>query len=440
MRPLRARLDDPERDQFWNPALPALGPLPASLPPTPPESPPPIQPPPIAPAAPAPVAAPHAAALMAQKPPASTAQQAPQPRPAPPKPQGDAAEYDPDFADYLYGALAGFGGNFQPSARERRWSDQQNRQRQAQQDEYNAWLASEKARRDDATAARQERANTLAEGRLSVAEANAQTARDRFEEWRKQNGVLNDPNHPQHQAMLESLRAQGVDTTPWEGLALGTMKMQQQPINEAVGRAHAAEDTALDAKRAGAMAGAATSAREHIQEGYNIRSEDRAEKRAERASTRQEEREGAVKVADAERKRVTERVSLEALKQKLAARAASEGGDSRLPMQGSVIERGAVRAKANLLGGTGMNAEDSLLDNDLTAAGLQSYMNTAGNAPNSEREQTVAARAFRGDGTYAGAIKAIDERLRKIDAEVGAMRGKPKARAASSGDDEWEDL
>jgi len=82
-----------------------------------------------------------------------------------------------------------------------------------------------------------------------------------------------------------------------------------------------------------------------------------------------------------------------------------------------------------------MNEEDSALDNDLTMAGLVAYVSEGHNAPNSEREQDVAGRKFRGDGTVAGAKASIRARLAALEQAEKALRGvrrlsasKPKPR------------
>lgn len=153
----------------------------------------------------------------------------------------------------------------------------------------------------------------------------------------------------------------------------------------------------------------------------------------ETAGIRTEDREAQAALAEEKdigaerRKRMAaqerERTSLLALKARLEARDRA----GKLPAQGSFIERGVIKAKSSVLGGTGMSEEDSRLDNDLTMAGLQSYITGAGNAPNSEREQEVAGRKFRADGTVGGALQAIDARLQEIDSGEQSLREREDA-------------
>jgi hypothetical protein len=123
----------------------------------------------------------------------------------------------------------------------------------------------------------------------------------------------------------------------------------------------------------------------------------------------------------AEQKEANEEVALKELRAKLAARDPNE----KLPGQQGAIKEAVVTGASKVLGGTGRSSDDSRLDNDLTALGLQAYMNKAHNAPNSEREQTVANNMFRGNGTAGSAVSAIDARL----AEIEKVR---KARAAAA--------
>ena len=67
-----------------------------------------------------------------------------------------------------------------------------------------------------------------------------------------------------------------------------------------------------------------------------------------------------------------------------------------------------------------LSPDDASLDTDITALGLSSYINTANNAPNSEREQQVAGELYRGDGTADGALLRIQERLATIEREQEA--------------------
>jgi len=69
-------------------------------------------------------------------------------------------------------------------------------------------------------------------------------------------------------------------------------------------------------------------------------------------------------------------------------------------------------------------------------------MNTAGNAPNSEREQAVANQLFRGNGTYGSALQRVRERKAEIARKKAAMKQRVPTAAAvevppPEGDD-WE--
>jgi hypothetical protein len=173
---------------------------------------------------------------------------------------------------------------------------------------------------------------------------------------------------------------------------------------------------------------------------------DQRKREAELREEARKKREMQVKAEqDAETKLINEELSLDKLEKKLSARAADES----LPGQGNVVERAFVGAKAKVAGGSGMSPDDTSLDTDLTAAGLQAYIGTAGNAPNSEREQNVAATLFRGNGTVGSAL----ERVRERKAEIARKKAALKARAAGGTDaietgavevdasgDEWEDV
>lgn len=349
---------------------------------------------------------------------------------------GEAPIYEPDAIDIIGAGLSGFVGNFGPSQRETRWNQQLDRDaaerregRQALRDEvqFGNWLAGQ----------------DLRERSLQAREESLGLARDKQKSIDRRDDYRMDPNDPSVAPMREFVLSQTRGRfTPDEvaNLSNDQLRAVMTMLNREAERAHAPEDTRIAANRAGATAGAATSARERASLPYDIAAEQRGEGRAERSAERSVETEGAQKIAEAERKRATERVALETLLGKLKGR---KGGEA-LPAQGSFIERGAIKARASVLGGTGMGQEDSILDNDLTALGLQSYINKAGNAPNSEREQEVAGRMYRGDGTVGGAIRAIEERLGSMDAEVGQMRRTaPRSRVKAvpaAGDDEWEDL
>ncbi len=432
---------DDERDQLWNPALPGSPASSASM----------LQAlaPTAAPAAPPPPRAAPGIPALAQEMPTPALQAFPPTPGAPPvAAQPQPRTYKPDIADYLYGLLAGFGGNFGTSAREQRWNSGQDRARQQERDKVDAerlriWAESQGVNAGNA-AKRQE----LADKNLQLRERTVATGEAKEKRLADAQDAMRNPESAPAEALRDALEMRGTPREHTAQLNDQQMRAMLTQFNRDDERRTAEEDTRIAARRAGATSGAATAARESVQLPYDIAAEERGEGRAERASERSVETESQQKIEDAERKRATERVALETLKAKLSGRPAND----RLPAQGSFIERGAIKARASVMGGTGMGQEDSILDNDLTALGLQSYINKAGNAPNSEREQDVAGRMYRGDGTVAGAIRAIEERLGTMDAEVGQMRRtaprRPAARAAapapapaaSGGDDEWEDL
>lgn len=156
------------------------------------------------------------------------------------------------------------------------------------------------------------------------------------------------------------------------------------------------------------------------------RSEEAAERRAalhEEGKTADAKRKVESELRTAEQKEADEVVALEGLEKKLLARKPTE----RLPGQEGYVNEAIVKGKSVVGGGTGRSSEDSRLDTDLTKIGLQSYMNTAHNAPNSEREQQVANNMFRGNGTVQSALESIRQRKREIE----EVRKKRAAAAAA---------
>lgn len=145
---------------------------------------------------------------------------------------------------------------------------------------------------------------------------------------------------------------------------------------------------------------------------------------------------------ETETKLINEELSLDKLEKKLSARKPDEA----LPGQGNVVERALIGAKAKVAGGSGMSPDDTSLDTDLTAAGLQAYIGTAGNAPNSEREQNVAATLFRGNGTVGSALQRVRERKAEIARKKAALKARVAgvaeggAPVVDTSGDEWEDV
>lgn len=296
------RFEDPDRELYWNPALPSM----PGQPPPAPMATPYAQPAAVPPAAP-PAVTPKPDLALDVQPPKLDAKQvgqsmweAPAKMPTqeapPPQPQKSGG-YTPDGLDFLTGLAGGWLGQYGPTQREQRW----NREQQlALQDRARTDAAAQRASEAQArfgnwfaqNALREKQAEQ-ADARIKVAQQNADTSQARFKEWQGQNAVLNDPNHPQHGALLQALEAQGVDTSPWQGLSLGTLKMQQQPINQAIERANAPQDIAIDAKRAGAMSAASVGAGEKIRNEYDKLREDRGEARAGRQAERDVDKQSA---------------------------------------------------------------------------------------------------------------------------------------------------
>jgi hypothetical protein len=160
---------------------------------------------------------------------------------------------------------------------------------------------------------------------------------------------------------------------------------------------------------------------------------ERAEQQRIAAEQRAHERETEKEKRTQENKEADEVVALNRLRKQLEARSP----DDELPGQENPLSKTLIGAKASLTGGTGRSSDDSALDTDLTALGLQAYMNKAHNAPNSTREQEIANGMFRGNGTVGSAMARIDQRLAEIEqtravrsANVGTTDRVPKVPGA----------
>jgi hypothetical protein len=165
-------------------------------------------------------------------------------------------------------------------------------------------------------------------------------------------------------------------------------------------------------------------------------------KRAEEAEQRKveaEQREGARKKReeaekasrDTDAKLLNEEIALDRIEQKLRTRSS----DDVLPGSEGAPVKMARDVKKFVFGGTGTNPEDASLGTDLTAGGLQGYMSTAGNAPNSEREQVVADELLRGNGTVEGALLRVQEKKRELAARKAALKARAQATAARPSSD-----
>ena len=268
-----------------------------------------------------------------------------------------------------------------------------------------------------------------AERRIAMQERGLGNAEQREGRLSEKHDTELNPDNPMAQRVRENLYAQGVQPGSLDGLSLDAMKSGNNvALKNLVEQAQSTEMAAVDAERAAATARATEGSKLRVAEGTarvtqpykkdlvreaaGIRTEDK-EAQAALLETKDINAERRKRAAAQER----EAASLRSLRERLAAR-----GTGSLPSQGHFIERGAIKLKANVAGGTGMSPEDSMLDNDLTMAGLQAYITGAGNAPNSEREQEVAGRKFRADGTVEGALQAIDARIAEIESGESAMR------------------
>jgi hypothetical protein len=245
-----------------------------------------------------------------------------------------------------------------------------------------------------------------------------------------ESALKTDANHPMAQKAREIQYAQGVapgtlDGLSYEALKPGLSEAQRNMIE--VGMSDQMAGVAAD--KAKATAEATEGSKIRVAEGISDATQaNKIELAQASAATQAGAREEAAildetKDINAKRRiravaRTKEREKLESL----LARLESKDPAATLPKQGHIIERGAVTFKAELLGGTGLSEEDSILDNDLTMAGLQNYIGDAANAPNSLPEQTESGRKFRGNGTYGGAAMAVRKRLAEMDSGESKLR------------------
>ena len=196
--------------------------------------------------------------------------------PGPPKPSGDAQGYDPDFLDVLSAGLRGFGGQHGPSMREQRWNQEQDRNQQAEKDAYEAWLGQRKAEQDDQRLAQQDQAGSTAQRRLELLEQNMEGRKEAFGLRKDLAGPDLDANHPQNVAVRKWLADYaGIPEERTAAMTRRDLMGLMSQFNDESERAHAGEDTRIDANRAGAVAGAATSARERVQLPYDVAREER---------------------------------------------------------------------------------------------------------------------------------------------------------------------
>lgn len=103
----------------------------------------------------------------------------------------------------------------------------------------------------------------------------------------------------------------------------------------------------------------------------------------------------------------------------LALKADLEKRDPNSNLPASTGKMGEIQrgTEEYLLGTSGLSDADQGLENALTRAGLASYSTFAGNAPNSETEQAVAYRTYRGSGRVSGALQEVNRKLGEIQAE-----------------------
>jgi hypothetical protein len=280
------------------------------------------------------------------------------------------------------------------------------------------------------------------DARLQIARDNLDVRKQQTEQQgesaalrAEQSAIKNDPAHPIAERVRANLYKQGVQPGSLDGMSLDAMKSgNNQALKNLVEQAQSTEMARVAAEKANAVANATDDNKIRVAEGISDATQgNKLELAQAAAATRQGEREAGAaldetKTINAERRKRTvnrekERATLESVLERLRKRQAEE----RLPAQGHFIERGIVKLRASAEGGTGMNEEDSLLDNDLTTAGLQAYITEANNAPNSEREQDNAGRKFRGDGTVGGAIAAIEAHLAKSQRAEEAIRAQEDA-------------
>jgi hypothetical protein len=269
----------------------------------------------------------------------------------------------------------------------------------------------------------------IAQDSLGLRKEQIEAQGDSLELRREAQAVKNDPKHPIADRVRQNLYAQGVQPGSLDGLSLDAMKSgNNASLKNMVEQAQSTEMAAVAAEKANAVANATDDNKIRVAEGISDATQaNKIELAQAQAGVQAGKAETQAALTEEQainterRKRLVaqnrERTTLESILARVEAK-----GDESLPMQGHFIERGIVRLKADVGGGTGMNEADSELDNDLTMAGLQNYITGAGNAPNSEREQDVASRKFRGNGTYSGAASAIRARLAEMDKAEDALR------------------
>jgi hypothetical protein len=305
---------------------------------------------------------------------------------------------------------------------------------------YENWNRRNKARNDASardsrasgadTAELQRRRLEQAERRIDMQERGLGTTEGREERLREKYEAEHSPTSKQAQATRAYLVSQGEDPSLLEGLSdvqmrSGLNTAQRQAMEVAM----ADQTNEVAADRARGVAQATEGSKLRVAEGTarvthpykvnlaretaGIRTDDKVTQAAlDETKTVNTERRKRAGLQEEERTK---------LNNLLAQLDAREDGD-RLPGQGNIASRGAIAAKAKVLGGTGMDEADSVLDNELTMAGLVAYVSEGHNAPNSEREQEVAGRKFRGDGTVAGAKAAIRARLAAIEQAESSVR------------------
>lgn len=302
----RPGMRDPERDLYWNPALPGV---------------PPVAPPDAAPRmggveAPAYGADDHAPTL-AERYGAPLAPRQPVQAPAPQLDRGsvgrsmlgnaqtaltgaatdaidrasrmdepgDAPIYQPDAVDVLGGALGGFIGQFGTSPREQRWNRQQDadaadrrekRQQLRDQAQFGNWLAQANMREQQLEA----RKEALGQGaeRVDLAKRK-QAGIDEDRDWRL------DPEKASKTREFVLRQANGrVTPEELDGMSNAELRGVMTMLNREAERGHAGEDTAIAARKAGATATASTIGRETAARPFDIDKENRAELRAARAA------------------------------------------------------------------------------------------------------------------------------------------------------------
>lgn len=139
------------------------------------------------------------------------------------------------------------------------------------------------------------------------------------------------------------------------------------------------------------------------------RREDAALTREERQAAREQARAARAARLELEKEYANAEAELDALEDKLEARAADEA----LPGSGNIVSEGVTTIKGKVFGGTGRSSDDSILETDLDRAGNSAYKITNGLA-NTESEQERAKRIFRGNGTAASSLQALREQKAKM--------------------------